>query len=59
MFRDYACVLLADCMGKPIGYGLPRSNHEASLLTIQTLFGWVSGSDELIKALEAQPDATA
>jgi len=46
-------------MGKPIGYGLPRSNHEASLLTIQTLFGWVSGSDELIKALEAQPDATA
>jgi ureidoacrylate peracid hydrolase len=30
MFRDYSCVLLADCMGEPIGHGLPRSNHEAS-----------------------------
>jgi len=57
MFRDYACVLLADCMGEPIGYGSPRSNHEASLLTIQTLFGWVSSSDQLIGALEAQPVA--
>jgi ureidoacrylate peracid hydrolase len=57
MFRDYACVLLADCMGEPIGYGLPRSNHDASLLTIQTLFGWVSGSDELIRALDAKPVA--
>ncbi len=53
MFRDYACVLLADCMGEPIGNGFPRSNHEASLLTIQTLFGWVSGSDEFIRAIEA------
>lgn len=52
MFRDYSCVLLADCTGEPIGHGLPRSNHEASLLVIQTLFGWVSGSDELIRALE-------
>lgn len=51
MFRDYSCVLLKDCMSEPIGYGLPRSNHEASLLTIQILFGWVSGSDEFIKGL--------
>jgi ureidoacrylate peracid hydrolase len=51
MFRDYSCVLLKDCTGEPIGHGLPRSNHEASLLTIQTLFGWVSTSDEFIKAL--------
>ncbi|CAN5496684.1 pyrimidine utilization protein B [soil metagenome] len=51
MFRDYSCVLLTDCMSEPIGYGLPRSNHEASLLTVQVLFGWVSGSDEFIKAL--------
>ncbi len=57
MFRDYSCVLLADCTGEPIGHGLPRSNHEASLLTIQTLFGWVSGSDEFTKALEVQPIA--
>jgi ureidoacrylate peracid hydrolase len=59
MFRDYSSVLLADCMGEPIGYGLPRSNHEASLLTIQTLFGWVSGSDEFIKALDVQSMAAA
>src|SRR4029077_5796454 len=51
MFRDYACVLLADCMGEPIGNSLPRSNHEASLLTMQMLFGWVSGSDEFVKSL--------
>jgi len=52
MFRDYSCVLLADCMGEPIGYNLPRSNHEASRLVIQTLFGWVSSSAEVIRALE-------
>src|SRR5437660_11899542 len=51
MFRDYQPVLLADCTGEPIGYGLPRSNHEASLLTVQVLLGWVSNSDEFIKAL--------
>jgi ureidoacrylate peracid hydrolase len=53
MFRDYSCVLLADCMGEPIGNGLPRSNHDASLLTMQTLFGWVSNSKEFVKALES------
>ena len=51
MFRDYSCVLLADCMGEPIGNGLPRSNHQASLLTMQTLFGWVSNSEEFVKSL--------
>ena len=51
MFRDYQPILLADCTGEPIGYGLPRSNHEASLLTIQVLLGWVSSSGEFIKAL--------
>jgi ureidoacrylate peracid hydrolase len=57
MFRDYLCVLLADCMGEPIGHGLPRSNHEASLLVIQTLFGWISDSGKFIQALEVQPVA--
>ncbi len=56
-FRDYLPVLLADCTGEPIGYGLPRSNHEASLLTIQVLFGWVSNSNDFIKGLEARPVA--
>jgi ureidoacrylate peracid hydrolase len=54
MFRDYICVLLADCMGEPIGNDLPRSNHEASLLTMQILFGWVSDSAEFVKALSQQ-----
>ncbi|SRR5712692_959950 len=56
-FRDYWCVLLADCMNEPVGYDLPRSNHEASLLVIQTLFGWVSDSNEFTKAIEAHPTA--
>lgn len=59
MFRDYLCMLLADCMSEPVGYDLPRSNHEASLLVIQALFGWVSTSDEFIKALGVQPIAAA
>jgi len=51
MFRDYRCILLGDCTGEPIGHEFSRSNHEASLLTIQTLFGWVSSSAEVIRAL--------
>ena len=51
MFRDYHCLLLADCTGEPIANNHPRSNHEASLLTIQLLFGWVSNSDQFVKAL--------
>lgn len=59
MFRDYSCVLLEDCTGEPIGYGLPRSNHEASLLSIQVLLGWTSSSREFIQALEAQEIGTS
>lgn len=51
MFRGYRCVVLEDCTGEPIGAGLPRSNHEASLLSIQLLFGWVSDSGRLAEAL--------
>jgi len=39
MFRDYSPVLLADCTAEPVGYGLPRSNHEATLLLIQLMLG--------------------
>jgi ureidoacrylate peracid hydrolase len=53
MFRDYSCVLLEDCTGEPIGYGTTRSNHDASLLSIEVLFGWVSSADQFVKALEA------
>ena len=53
MFRDYRCVLLADCTGEPIGGDLARSNHEASLLTIQTFLGWVSNSERFVLAVKA------
>jgi len=52
MFRDYRCVLLADCAGEPIGSDLARSNHDATLLVIQTLFGWVSRSYKFIEAVD-------
>jgi ureidoacrylate peracid hydrolase len=52
MFRDYSSIVLEDCTAEPIGYGLPRSNHEASLLSIQTLLGWVSNSEEFIKTVQ-------
>jgi ureidoacrylate peracid hydrolase len=51
MFRDYSCVLLADCMSEPLGDGLPRSNHDASLLSTEVLLGWVSDSDRFVEAL--------
>jgi ureidoacrylate peracid hydrolase len=51
MFRDYQCIVLEDCTAEPIGAGLPRTNHEASLLNIELLFGWVSDSPRFIEAL--------
>jgi ureidoacrylate peracid hydrolase len=53
MFRDYLPVLLTDCMSEPIGDGLPRSNHEATLLAAEILFGWVSDSSRFIQAVGA------
>lgn len=52
MFRDYSCILLADCTGEPLGNNFQRSNHDASLLAIQALFGWVSDSAAFLSALE-------
>jgi nicotinamidase-related amidase len=54
MFRDYLCVMLRDCMSEPIGHDLPRTNHEASLLNAEVMLGWVSDSEEIIKALSAK-----
>jgi ureidoacrylate peracid hydrolase len=59
MFRDYRCVLLADCAGEPIGNDLARSNHEASVLTIQTVLGWVSDSERFESALQARRPVAA
>ncbi|MBL6082638.1 isochorismatase family protein [Belnapia sp. T18] len=52
MFRGYHCVVLEDCTGASIEAGLPRSNHEASLLAIQLLFGWVSDVGRFAEALD-------
>jgi ureidoacrylate peracid hydrolase len=53
MFRDYLPVLLADCMSEPIGYGLPRSNHDTSLLVAELVLGWVSSSEQFVKAIQS------
>jgi ureidoacrylate peracid hydrolase len=58
-YRDYRCVLLADCTAEPIGSDSNRTNHEASLLVIETLFGWVSDSATLLHALAEQPVGAA
>jgi ureidoacrylate peracid hydrolase len=52
MFRDYRCALVSDAAAEPIGQELPRSNHEASLLVVETLLGWVVDSKEVCTALE-------
>jgi ureidoacrylate peracid hydrolase len=51
MFRDYSSVVLEDCTAEPLGHDNTRSNHEASLLTIEAVLGWVSNSDDFITAL--------
>ena len=56
-YRDYHCVLLADSMAEPIAHDAPRSNHEATLLTVQLLFGWTSTSDKFLEALSARAAA--
>ncbi len=46
MFRDYFCVLLADCVAEPVG------THESSLNLMQARFAWVNESAEFLRALE-------
>lgn len=59
MFRDYSCVLLEDCTAEPIGHDLTRTNHDASLLSIQVLLGWTSSSEEFIRALGTREHTVA
>jgi ureidoacrylate peracid hydrolase len=54
-FRDYHCVLLSDCMAEPIGQDAPRSNHDATLLSMEVLFAWVASSGDVTRALEGSP----
>jgi ureidoacrylate peracid hydrolase len=53
MYRDYACLVLTDCTAEPIAFDAPRSNHEASLLTIRLLLGWTAPSELLLSALSS------
>jgi ureidoacrylate peracid hydrolase len=50
-FRDYRCLLLADCTWEPIGNRLSRTNYEATLLLVEVTYGWVSESATLVRAL--------
>lgn len=51
MFRDFRCLLLEDCTAEPIGAATDRTNHQASLLVVETLFGWVATSAALLDEL--------
>lgn len=59
MFRDYHCLLVEDCMAEPIGADLLRSNHDASLLVMQVLFGSITDSTSLQSALRSAVVAPA
>lgn len=52
-FRDYRPIVLRDCTTEPIAADTARSNHEATLLTIELLFGWTAESADVINALLA------
>lgn len=50
-YRDYKCVLLSDCTAEPIGGDTARTNHDATLTVVETLFGWVAESSSFLDAL--------
>lgn len=50
-FRDYRCVLLEDCTAEPIGSDTARTNHEATVLLTERLFGWVADSGAFVRAV--------
>lgn len=54
-FRDYHCLILSDCTAEVVGGDLVRTNHEASLLVIESLFGWVAESNSLLQSLSRAP----
>ena len=46
--RSIGCT---SCWLRPIGADRTPSNHDATLLVIQTLFGWVAESSALLAAM--------
>lgn len=57
-YRDYHCLLLTDCCAEPIGSDQSRTNHEASITVIETLFGWTAHSNDFIKSIARLDTAT-
>ena len=47
--RDYACVVVADCVDTVDGPGL----HAAALRCVERAFGWVADSDEALQMVTA------
>ena len=43
--------MIADATAEPIAADAPRSNHDASLLTLELLFASVAQSEDLIATL--------
>ncbi|HYI16244.1 MAG TPA: cysteine hydrolase [Thermomicrobiales bacterium] len=58
-YRDYRCLLLTDCTAEPLGSQFSRGNHDATVLTVETLFGWVTDSSALLRALTIHPVTAA
>jgi ureidoacrylate peracid hydrolase len=54
MFRDYHCLVIEDCVAEPIGHDRPVSNHDASLLAMQILFGSITDSAKVVAAIANQ-----
>jgi hypothetical protein len=65
--RDYYCILLEDCTAEPIGHGAKGyrgvrgtgntsggTNFEATLVLVQTIFGWVSNSESVANAFDVK-----
>jgi ureidoacrylate peracid hydrolase len=53
MFRDFHCLVLEDCTAEPIGATFARSNHDATLLTLELLFAHVTNSQSLTAAIRS------
>ena len=53
MFRDYHCLVVSDATAEPIAADSPRSNHEASLLTLELVFSHVATSSDVVTSLSA------
>jgi ureidoacrylate peracid hydrolase len=51
--RDYTCIVLEDCTAEP-GANLSRTNHDATLLLVEHVFGSVSTGTDLVEALERE-----